>query len=292
MQNEKTTPPAIDIDTLNGLLAAKQIADDRLKKALLHRATFTEDLQQKDENGETLQRIVCIAKRGNTTTRLINYIDDVKKANKELLERAPQYFDSSSLIFREPTIIYDARKITLTINKTASTRTVTGKQIAKMVRARMRNIESQLRYDLPEEERSRLEDLIVNGQVELDYYDNNPDKKFKRRSFEHRDVIAICRHRDPANPSRTLPAAKTHVNSGGLIIIRHRSCLDSDINIIDNTGADSRSIYDEVVPLQTILDIKAQIYDDAELELVREARKKLKSDNINKPRSQFDGLVN
>ncbi|MGI3081173.1 hypothetical protein ACRTEU_24125, partial [Vibrio alginolyticus] len=95
MINKKNTEikdlKAIDIETLNQLLANKQTADARLKRALKHRATFSEQIDGKEDSGLFNDRIVAVVKRGNPTTRLLEYIEAAKSANKELLERAPQY---------------------------------------------------------------------------------------------------------------------------------------------------------------------------------------------------------
>uniref|UniRef100_UPI00301D8927 hypothetical protein n=1 Tax=Staphylococcus aureus TaxID=1280 RepID=UPI00301D8927 len=72
MINKKNTEikdlKAIDIETLNQLLANKQTADARLKRALKHRATFSEQIDCKEYSGLLFDRIFAVVKRGNPTT--------------------------------------------------------------------------------------------------------------------------------------------------------------------------------------------------------------------------------
>lgn len=160
MINKKNTEikdlKAIDIETLNQLLANKQTADARLKRALKHRATFSEQIDGKEDSGLFNDRIVAVVKRGNPTTRLLEYIEAAKSANKELLERAPQYFNSSSNSFKETTVIENVRRVNITINKAASSQKVTGARLAKRLEAYLRDLDRKLSYDLPEDEKEQL----------------------------------------------------------------------------------------------------------------------------------------
>tara|TARA_Y100000588_G_scaffold127589_1_gene139819 strand:- start:5958 stop:6842 length:885 start_codon:yes stop_codon:yes gene_type:complete len=294
MRNEKEkTRPKVDIDTLNRLLANKQKADDRYKKAMLHRATYKEDIELKDDDGNQNQRVICIVKKGNQTTRLLAYAQAVVDANKALLEAAPEYFDAKSNMFKEPTIVDGARKVTITVNKAASSRLVTGATISKLLRSRKRNNTVKLQHELTEEERDNLEKEQITIDKELAYFEDKQEMRIRRRSQEHRDVMALCFMPITGKAGKTKPADKIHVNAGGLIIIRHRSCDDSDINIVDNTTATGRySIYDEANPIETVLAESVSFYDESELELIRQARAENRGKNVTKARSQFDGLIN
>lgn len=285
--------PNVDIDTLNRLLANKQKADDRYKKAMLHRATYKEDIELTDDDGNQNQRVICIVKKGNQTTRLLEYAKAVVDANKELLDAAPEYFDGKSNMFKEPTIVDGARKITITVNKAASSRLITGATISKLLHSRKRNNTVKLQHELSEEERCNLEEEQVKIDKELAYFEDKQELQIRRRSQEHRDVVALCFMPITGQAGKTKPADKIHVNAGGLIIIRHRSCADSDINIVDNTTSTGRySIYDEANPIETVLAETVRFYDESELALIRQARAESRGKNTTKARSQFDGLIN
>ncbi|WP_212577881.1 hypothetical protein, partial [Vibrio parahaemolyticus] len=86
-------------------------------------------------------------------------------------------------------------------------------------------------------------------------------------------------------------AKKVHVNAGGLVLIRHRSCKDHDVLITNNT-TEGRSIFDEANAFKSVLYPNANMYIESEVDAIREARKELRSKNESKARSQFDGLVN
>ncbi|MGY5748030.1 hypothetical protein ACXHQO_16315 [Vibrio antiquarius] len=281
----------IDIETLNQLLANKQTADARLKRALKHRATFSEQIDGKEDSGLFNDRIVAVVKRGNPTTRLLEYIEAAKTANKELLERAPQYFNSSSNSFKETTVIENVRRVNITINKAASSQKVTGARLAKRLEAYLRDLDRKLSYDLPEDEK---EQLIANKNTalnELKYFTDNADVEFRKRGQEHNDIVAIIHTYDGNNGGISRVAKKVHVNAGGLVLIRHRSCKDHDVLVTNNT-TEGRSIYDEANAFKSVLYPNANMYIESEVDAIREARKELRNKNENKARSQFDGYVN
>ncbi|MCS0305753.1 hypothetical protein [Vibrio diabolicus] len=281
----------IDIETLNQLLANKQTADARLKRALKHRATFSEQIDGKEDSGLFNDRIVAVVKRGNPTTRLLEYIEAAKTANKELLERAPQYFNSSSNSFKETTVIENVRRVNITINKAASSQKVTGARLAKRLEAHLRDLDRKLSYDLPEDEKEQLIDNKNTALNELKYFTDNADVEFRKRGQEHNDIVAIIHTYDGNNGGISRVAKKVHVNAGGLVLIRHRSCKDHDVLVTNNT-TEGRSIYDEANAFKSVLYPNANMYIESEVDAIREARKELRSKNESKARSQFDGLVN
>ncbi|HHF0557880.1 hypothetical protein NB464_21545 [Vibrio diabolicus] len=281
----------IDIETLNQLLANKQTADARLKRALKHRATFSEQIDGKEDSGLFNDRIVAVVKRGNPTTRLLEYIEAAKAANKELLERAPQYFNSSSNSFKETTVIENVRRVNITINKAASSQKVTGARLAKRLEAYLRDLDRKLSYDLPEDEKEQLIDNKNTALNELKYFTDNADVEFRKRGQEHNDIVAIIHTYDGNNGGISRVAKKVHVNAGGLVLIRHRSCKDHDVLVTNNT-TEGRSIYDEANAFKSVLYPNANMYIESEVDAIREARKELRNKNENKARSQFDGYVN
>ncbi|WP_272165577.1 hypothetical protein [Vibrio diabolicus] len=281
----------IDIETLNQLLANKQTADARLKRALKHRATFSEQIDGKEDSGLFNDRIVAVVKRGNPTTRLLEYIEAAKTANKELLERAPQYFNSSSNSFKETTVIENVRRVNITINKAASSQKVTGARLAKRLEAYLRDLDRKLSYDLPEDEKEQLIDNKNTALNELKYFTDNADVEFRKRGQEHNDIVAIIHTYDGNNGGMSRVAKKVHVNAGGLVLIRHRSCKDHDVLVTNNT-TEGRSIYDEANAFKSVLYPNANMYIESEVDAIREARKELRNKNENKARSQFDGYVN
>ncbi|MFH4735130.1 hypothetical protein ACEUKD_23585 (plasmid) [Vibrio diabolicus] len=281
----------IDIETLNQLLANKQTADARLKRALKHRATFSEQIDGKEDSGLFNDRIVAVVKRGNPTTRLLEYIEAAKTANKELLERAPQYFNSSSNSFKETTVIENVRRVNITINKAASSQKVTGARLAKRLEAYLRDLDRKLSYDLPEDEKEQLIDNKNTALNELKYFTDNADVEFRKRGQEHNDIVAIIHTYDGNNGGISRVAKKVHVNAGGLVLIRHRSCKDHDVLVTNNT-TEGRSIYDEANAFKSVLYPNANMYIESEVDAIREARKELRNKNENKARSQFDGYVN
>ncbi|NAW53830.1 hypothetical protein CAG67_07810 [Vibrio sp. V41_P2S12T139] len=281
----------IDIETLNQLLANKQTADARLKRALKHRATFSEQIDGKEDSGLFNDRIVAVVKRGNSTTRLLEYIEAAKTANKELLERAPQYFNSSSNSFKETTVIDNVRRVNITINKAASSQKVTGARLAKRLEAYLRDLDRKLSYDLPEDEKEQLINDKNTALNELKYFTDNADVEFRKRGQEHNDIVAIIHTYDGNNGGISRVAKKVHVNAGGLVLIRHRSCKDHDVLITNNT-TEGRSIYDEANAFKSVLYPNANMYIESEVDAIREARKELRNKNENKARSQFDGYVN
>ncbi|HHX8579805.1 TPA: hypothetical protein ACVO3K_002950 [Vibrio diabolicus] len=281
----------IDIETLNQLLANKQTADARLKRALKHRATFSEQIDGKEDSGLFNDRIVAVVKRGNPTTRLLEYIEAAKTANKELLERAPQYFNSSSNSFKETTVIENVRRVNITINKAASSQKVTGARLAKRLEAYLRDLDRKLSYDLPEDEKEQLINSKNTALNELKYFTDNADVEFRKRGQEHNDIVAIIHTYDGNNGGMSRVAKKVHVNAGGLVLIRHRSCKDHDVLVTNNTTA-GRSIYDEANAFKSVLYPNANMYIESEVDAIREARKELRNKNENKARSQFDGYVN
>ncbi|HHX8330448.1 TPA: hypothetical protein ACVOYW_004226 [Vibrio alginolyticus] len=281
----------IDIETLNQLLANKQTADARLKRALKHRATFSEQIDGKEDSGLFNDRIVAVVKRGNPTTRLLEYIEAAKTANKELLERAPQYFNSSSNSFKETTVIENVRRVNITINKAASSQKVTGARLAKRLEAYLRDLDRKLSYDLPEDEKEQLTNNKNTALNELKYFTDNADVEFRKRGQEHNDIVAIIHTYDGNNGGMSRVAKKVHVNAGGLVLIRHRSCKDHDVLVTNNT-TEGRSIYDEANAFKSVLYPNANMYIESEVDAIREARKELRNKNENKARSQFDGYVN
>ncbi|EOX4805109.1 hypothetical protein ACFKIT_003731 [Vibrio alginolyticus] len=295
MINKKNTEikdlKAIDIETLNQLLANKQTADARLKRALKHRATFSEQIDGKEDSGLFNDRIVAVVKRGNPTTRLLEYIEAAKSANKELLERAPQYFNRTSNSFKETTVIENVRRVNITINKAASSQKVTGARLAKRLEAYLRDLDRKLSYDLPEDEKEQLTNNKNTALNELKYFKDNADVEFRKRGQEHNDIVAIIHTYDGNNGGISRVAKKVHVNAGGLVLIRHRSCKDHDVLITNNT-TEGRSIFDEANAFKSVLYPNANMYIESEVDAIREARKELRSKNESKARSQFDGLVN
>ncbi|MEN2271651.1 hypothetical protein AAGF18_18690 [Vibrio diabolicus] len=281
----------IDIETLNQLLANKQTADARLKRALKHRATFSEQIDGKEDSGLFNDRIVAVVKRGNPTTRLLEYIEAAKTANKELLERAPQYFNSSSNSFKETTVIENVRRVNITINKAASSQKVTGARLAKRLEAYLRDLDRKLSYDLPEDEKEQLINNKNTALNELKYFTDNADVEFRKRGQEHNDIVAIIHTYDGNNGGISRVAKKVHVNAGGLVLIRHRSCKDHDVLVTNNT-TEGRSIFDEANAFKSVLYPNANMYIESEVDAIREARKELRNKNENKARSQFDGYVN
>ncbi|MCS0376535.1 hypothetical protein AB1J03_19720 [Vibrio diabolicus] len=281
----------IDIETLNQLLANKQTADARLKRALKHRATFSEQIDGKEDSGLFNDRIVAVVKRGNSTTRLLEYIEAAKTANKELLERAPQYFNSSSNSFKETTVIDNVRRVNITINKAASSQKVTGARLAKRLEAYLRDLDRKLSYDLPEDEKEQLINDKNTALNELKYFTDNADVEFRKRGQEHNDIVAIIHTYDGNNGGISRVAKKVHVNAGGLVLIRHRSCKDHDVLVTNNT-TEGRSIFDEANAFKSVLYPNANMYIESEVDAIREARKELRNKNENKARSQFDGYVN
>ncbi|ELB2239492.1 hypothetical protein QNZ73_004015 [Vibrio parahaemolyticus] len=281
----------IDIDTLNQLLANKQTADARLKRALKHRATFSEQIDGKEDSGLFNDRIVAVVKRGNPTTRLLEYIDAAKAANKELLERAPQYFNSSSNSFKETTVIDNVRRVNITINKAASSQKMTGARLVKRLEAYLRDVDRQLSYELPEDELEQLNKNKADALREMDYFQKHADVEFRKRGQEHNDIVAIIHTYDGDNGGMSRVAKKVHVNAGGLVVIRHRSCKDHDVLITNNT-TEGRSIFDEANGFKSVLYPTSTMYIESELNAIRETRKELRSKNENKARSQFDGYVN
>ncbi|HHC6465501.1 TPA: hypothetical protein ACQYC6_004096 [Vibrio parahaemolyticus] len=281
----------IDIETLNQLLANKQTADARLKRALKHRATFSEQIDGKEDSGLFNDRIVAVVKRGNPTTRLLVYIDAAKAANKELLERAPQYFNSSSNSFKETTVIDNVRRVNITINKAASSQKMTGSHLIKRLEAYLRDIDRQLSYELPEDELEQLNKNKADALRELYYFRKHAEIEFRKRGQEHHDIVAIIHTFDGNDSTVSRVAKKVHVNAGGLVVIRHRSCKDHNVLITNNT-TEGRSIFDEANSFKSVLYPTATMYIESELNAIRESRKELRSRNENKARSQFDGYVN
>nr|WP_182028069.1 hypothetical protein [Vibrio parahaemolyticus] len=281
----------IDIETLNQLLANKQTADARLKRALKHRATFSEQIDGKEDSGLFNDRIVAVVKRGNPTTRLLVYIDAAKAANKELLERAPQYFNSSSNSFKETTVIDNVRRVNITINKAASSQKMTGSHLIKRLEAYLRDIDRQLSYELPEDELEQLNKNKADALRELYYFRKHAEIEFRKRGQEHHDIVAIIHTFDGNDSTVSRVAKKVHVNAGGLVVIRHRSCKDHNVLITNNT-TEGRSIFDEANSFKSVLYPTATMYIESELNAIRESRKELRSINENKARSQFDGYVN
>lgn len=277
--------------SLSDLHSRKKAADERVQKALEVRATYRAPIEQYDEHGCQLHRTVCVVKRDKSTSRLLQYLEEQKAANEALLERGSDYFDPDSQIFREAVVIENVRTVNISTTTSASVKTVTGEQLAKLIRRQINRYELLVANAESEEEKERLENLILDGNVQVENFMEQPDKKFKRRSIPTKEVIARVRYKQGTQGMSDLE--KHSVTAAGLVIIRGRQCEDSDIVVNDETTVEQRSIYDEVIPVETILEVKATFYDADELDLVREANKQRRTDNVGKTksRSQFDGYI-
>ncbi len=277
--------------SLSDLHTRKKAADERVQKALEIRATYRAPIEQYDEHGRQLYRTVCVVKRDKSTSRLLQYIEEQKAANAALLERGSEYFDPESQIFREVVVIENVRTVNISTTTSASVKTVTGEQLAKLIRKKVNRYELLLPNTENQEEREQLENLILDGNLQISNFMEKPDKKYKRRSIPTKEVIARVRYKQGTKGMSDLE--KHSVTAAGLVIIRGRQCEDSDIVVNDETTVEQRSIYDEVIPIDTILDVKANFYDADELDLVREANKQRRTENIGKAksRSQFDGYI-
>lgn len=277
--------------SLSDLHSRKKAADERVQKALEVRATYRSPIGQYDEHGRQLHRTVCVVKRDKSTARLLQYIAEQKEANLALLERGSDYFDAESQFFREAVVVENVRTVNISTTTSASVKTVTGEQLAKLINRQVNRYELLLANTESTEEKERLENLILDGKVQIANFMKKPDKKYKRRSSPTKEVIARVRYKQGTQGMSDLE--KHCVTAAGLVIIRGRQCEDSDIVVNDEATIEQRSIYDEVMPIETILDVKANFYDADELELVREANKQRRTDNIGKTksRSQFDGYI-
>ncbi|UTZ44552.1 hypothetical protein [Vibrio campbellii] len=277
--------------SLSDLHTRKKQADERVQKALEVRATYRAPIEQYDEHGFQLHRTVCVVKRDKSTSRLLQYLGEQKEANIKLLERGSEYFDAESQIFREAVVIENVRTVNISTTTSASVKTVTGEKLASLIRKQINRYALLVEKTEDPEEKERLENLVLDGHIQVENFMKQPDKKYKRRSIPTKEVIARVRYKQGTQGLSDLE--KHCVTAAGLIIIRGRHCEDSDIVVNDETTVEQRSIYDDVMPIETILDIRANIYDADELDLVREANKKRRTDNVgkSKSRSQFDGLI-
>ncbi|MBE4286375.1 hypothetical protein HJ070_20980 [Vibrio parahaemolyticus] len=127
--------------SLSDLHTRKKLADERVQKALEVRATFRAPIEQYDEHGCQLHRTVCVVKRDKSTSRLLQYIEEQKEANRLLLERGSEYFDPESQIFREVVVIENVRTVNISTTTSASVKTVTGEQLANLIRKQIKRYE-------------------------------------------------------------------------------------------------------------------------------------------------------
>lgn len=273
------------------LLAKKTELDDIVRKEIERRTTFSEPISLYDEHGIQLHRNVCIVPRGTKTDRLLSLIKQQAIANKALLDRAPQYFDSKSSLFRVPQVIHEARTVAVAIHDSASVRTHTGKQIAGIIKKHIKRLKLMGQQSNDKQLKAELSDTIRLGEMQIDGFLANADKEYKRRSIPTRDMTVVVRRKNPANPKDILPADKHHVDAGGTIIIRSRQCKKSDISYRDTTGETTMSIYDDIIPIETILNVKANYYDADELNKAHIAKQRLRTDMIMKKRPQSEGLI-
>lgn len=276
---------------LSDLLGQKVAADNRVQNALQKRQTYRTPLNKYDENGNQLYRTIAVVRKGSPTTNILGYIAELDKANQRLLDRAPNYFSKGDAIFRKTSVIENVRTIAINNTWAASVQTNTGEKLAKLIAKQIDKLTAAYDDETDAKEKESYRSRIIDGQIQYDNFMLKPEKKYKRRSKPTREVVVVYRCSDPSNPREMLPAQKHHVTAGGLVLIRDRRALDTDIKIVDTTSGGNRSIYDEVMPIETILDISGSIYDADELDLAKEARKQRRTDNINKPRSQFDGNI-
>lgn len=278
-------------EKMDRLLSNKAVADLRVRTAMKHRAIFSGIMDEVDENGKKMERIICFIKRNESSNRLLKYIEQAEKANEELLEFAPMHFNRNTPMFRLPVVRRGVVDVSVSIHNATSTKLDTGERIAKMIRLHLRTIEAKLVYENDPEKKRELEETIERGLLELKYYESNPDKKIRRRSnAPSKDVVVLLRMADYfGKNAQANTREKLHAHSGGVVLIRSSYHEAKEINIIDTSKKKKNSsVYDNLQPLKTILPFNYSLYDEDLVNLERANRAKLKIENELKIRPKND----
>ncbi len=260
----------VDPIKINTLLANKQSADQRLKKALNHRSLVSDKINGKEDTGLFSERIVAVVQKGNATARLVEYAKEVKRANSELLEYAPQHFEATNNFFKEPLIIENVVRVHISTNKAISSHKISSETMVKRLNTFVSVKTKLLLTALDDNEKEQLKELIEQAKSEIAYFTRNKGD-YRRRSAAHNDIVAM--YNTYGGKTGPNSAQKVHATAGGLIFIRHSACKDENI-IYSKKSSTNQSIYDVANGFECVLYPSSTMYSESEIELLRQARNK------------------
>ena len=292
MNTQNTQINQLDAENINRLQAKKEKADERVRDLLKKAAFFREKVSTSGEGTLFDERIVSILDKGDDARKIEAAVNKLKQINDELVNAAPMFFSHDSQAFKTPTILKNVHRLHITRNEAVNSQQKTGLQLSKklerMQRDTLRDIKAVEKGDSDNKqaELDELNQVLTCIQAELAMFLEQKDKIFRLRRESRTDVQAIYLQFGDDK------SKKARVNAGGLIAIKVAGCKDENFKVIDKPYAARKPLYEEVTPIETIMDLNGKLYDDDEVEAVRRQRAEQNGKNEAKIRPKNEPLVN
>lgn len=272
---------SVDAAKVNKLLGLKEIADRDIRELLEKYAIYKEEVHGVVDSSYADARIVAVIDKPAVLKKVKEKLAAQKEANDNLLAAAPMYFREGAQAFRVPDLVESVVQLKVTVNDAVGSAKRTTEQLVNRYERLIRRSEKELANEPDEFKRLQIETMIGRYQAERDTFAKTPDKVYRLRTHTHSDVLALyLRWGAPL-------VEKLRVTVGGLFVVKHSHAID-DRFVVSGANKFSTSIYDELVPIETSLGLQGSLYDESEAALLREAKKRNRSDNVEKIRPQGD----
>lgn len=284
----KLEPQKVNAKRINQLLGMKEENDASIKRSLLAKQFFVDGIETTQQSKQFNKRIVAIIHkmRAFKFDRLLKRIEKQKKINEELITLAPHLYSKTDPDFKEVKVIKDVLKILVSINATSNSQKKTGKQLAARAIKLSKIIRSQIN-ELPDYlDTTSLEQQYQTYLNEAKRFNKEPERVFRLKGHPKKDIVLFYFRTGDTK------LQKLHVSAGGVLVIRHELSDEKNFKIQDKFNTGRASIFDTASPIPNELDLNGVLYDEEEIERIREHTKKEKSQADHKIRPENDEYVN
>lgn len=263
----------IESEAMTDLIAKKHALDLEMSTLMKSFKIHEDQMNKATETLHSGLRIIsAVDNKSLEFKMLMDKRDELIEHNKKILELEPDMFKSDSYLFREPQVIENVVRITVTVNSANASAVRTTEQLVarydREIKRRKKKIEKEDNQEVIEE----LQQEIAVLTRERNQFALTPNKKYRLRTQSHKDVIAICRRAGMGESD------KIRVNASGLIIAKNKDCTINDITASDK-GYRRGSIYEQLIPIQNSLGLTGSLYDEELAELIRQKHKNVVDGN-------------
>ncbi len=271
----------IDANKINKLLGQKEQADKDVRDLLERLSIYKQDINGVLDSDYADARIVAVVEKASDLKLVRERVKKQKEANEALVEAAPMYFSITSQAFRTPIVLHDIVRLKVSVNEAVGSTKKTAQDFIRRYDRLIRRETAVLAKEQDEFKRVQIETMLQRYHAEKAQFEKSPDKTYRLRTFNHSDVVALFLRWGGSE------VEKERIHAGGMFVVKHSMAQHDKFTVADSNKV-STSIYDELTPIENSLGLKGFIYDESEAELLRNSKKRNKSDNVEKIRPQGD----